>query len=85
MFECTYKLNHILADTYHIGSIRVNTDDFYTPTFHKPLSLFGRSYTYRYPVLYLRDAIAVPCNKRIDDIWSENQATEQKCKGPKFG
>ena len=51
----------------------------------RPLSLFGRSYTYRYRALYLRNAIAVPCNKRTDDIWSENQATNQKCKGPKFG
>ena len=59
----------------YVGSIRVNTDDFYTPTFHKPLSLFGRSYRFRYQVLYLRNAIAVPCNKRTDDIWSENQAT----------
>ena len=44
---------------YTVGSIRVNTDDIYTATFNKPLSLFGRSYTYRYRVLYLRNAIAV--------------------------
>ena len=73
-----------LKSNEEIGSIPANTDDFYTPTFHKPLSLFGRSYTFRYRVLYLRNAIAVFCNKRTSDIWSENQATKRKCKGPKF-
>ena len=69
----------------YIGSIRVNTDDFYTPTFHKPLSLFGRGYTVRYRVLYLRNVIAEPCNKRTDDIRTANQAIKQNARDPKSG
>ena len=50
-----------------VGSIRVNTDDFYTPVFHKPLSLFGKDYSLMYRFLYLRNVISVPCIKRTDD------------------
>ena len=31
-----------------VWSVRVNTDEIYTSMFHKPLSLFGRGYTFRY-------------------------------------
>ena len=63
-----------------VGSIRVNTDNFYTPMFHKPLSLFGRGYSLRYRFLYLRNVTSVPCNKRTDDMWFGNQTIKQKCK-----
>ena len=73
-------LDSIYHMTLGLGSIRVNTDDFYTPMFHKPLSLFGRGYSLRCRFLYLRNVISVPCNKRTDDIWFGNQTIKQKCK-----
>ena len=44
---------------------------------HKPLSLFGRGYTFRYRHLYLGNIIAVPCNKRTGDIWVGNETNKQ--------
>ena len=37
-----------------VGSIRVNTDEIYRPMIHKPLSLFGRGYTFRYRLLNIK-------------------------------
>ena len=55
-----------------VGSIRVNTDEIYTPMFHKPLSLFGRGsfYTCVMSLLY-------PVT-REQTILFENQTLKQK-------
>ena len=79
------RTKRVISNNYDVGSIRVNTDDFYTPMFHKPLSLFGRGYSLRYRFLYWRNVISVPCNKRADDIWLGNQTIKQIASDPNSG
>ena len=56
-----------------IGSNRVNTDEIYTPMFHKPLSLFGQIPGFiGYPTV-------VMSSLRKDDIWLENLTIKLKC------
>ena len=63
-----------------LGSIWVNTDEIYMPMFHKPLSLFGRGYTFRYRVLYLGFSSLYPATSEQRIYGSEiRQLSKNAC------